>query len=319
MIQVLAKVALALASVMLVLVAAELLVRATYVSALDLSNIEPWRDQRLAPPLNEIGFREEPLDATVMADGVTRILFLGDSFTFGQGVEGKNRFSDLVEDRLNRERPGLFHVYNAGIPASSPENWFRALKKLMPDYRPDLVLAVFFLRGGIAIGTSLRFHEERINSLKARYDAGLLSRHSKLVAAIGDRLATRDFTEWYLNQFHLAYLGDLRQTGMWRFQQGRLAKIKRYCERRGVQFRMSIFPLLYELNDYEFDSVEREITRFADSAGIPIMSLTPGFLGRNERELWLSPSDQHPNERGHAIAAETLYPYVAEALDGLER
>ena len=55
MIQVLAKVALALASVMLVLVAAELLVRATYVSALDLSNIEPGL---IRHPGYRVAFRE---------------------------------------------------------------------------------------------------------------------------------------------------------------------------------------------------------------------------------------------------------------------
>ena len=34
----------------------------------------------------------------------------------------------------------------------------------------------------------------------------------------------------------------------------------------------------------------------------------------DERELWVSRRDQHPNARGHHVAAEALSPYLHKVL-----
>ena len=38
------------------------------------------------------------------------------------------------------------------------------------------------------------------------------------------------------------------------------------------------------------------------------------FPARLEHELWVSPYNQHPNARAHAMAAESLRPFVAGLL-----
>ena len=76
-----------------------------------------------------------------------------------------------------------------------------------------------------------------------------------------------------------------------------------------------MFPVLLELDDYPYDAVEAEVLRFASEAGIPAFSLIEGFRGREPRSLWVAENDQHPNEKGHRIAAETLYPYLRQAID----
>jgi hypothetical protein len=73
--------------------------------------------------------------------------------------------------------------------------------------------------------------------------------------------------------------------------------------------------VLYNLNDnYPFYDVEEEISRFAEEANIPVFSLTSGFIGKNAADLWVSANDQHPNEQGHIIAADTLLPYVLDVI-----
>ena len=52
----------------------------------------------------EFGFEATTNKTIASAAGVTRIVFLGDSFTFGDGIErGKDRFTDLIESRLNAD------------------------------------------------------------------------------------------------------------------------------------------------------------------------------------------------------------------------
>ncbi len=82
-----------------------------------------------------------------------------------------------------------------------------------------------------------------------------------------------------------------------------------------IEFHLIIFPVLFGLeSDYEFYQVEDEIIRFADSFDIPVYSLTPGFIGHTSHTLWVAANDQHPNEKGHQIAADTLYPYIKKIV-----
>jgi lysophospholipase L1-like esterase len=77
--------------------------------------------------------------------------------------------------------------------------------------------------------------------------------------------------------------------------------------------------LLFDFDDYRYFDIEREIERFAEEEGIPVASLTSGFLGRDAESLWVASNDQHPNEEGHRIAADTLYPHIQAMISGLAR
>jgi hypothetical protein len=124
----------------------------------------------------------------------------------------------------------------------------------------------------------------------------------------------REFSSWYLQQFESAYLGDDEETRVWVRMQGELLKIRGYCDGLGIDFHLVVFPILYELDRYRFHDVEAEIEGFARRNGIPVYSLTPGFLGQDASTLWVTRSDHHPNEQAHRLAAERLYPYVRDQV-----
>ena len=69
---------------------AEVSLRLFYtVEPFELGEIEEWNpldDSGFTPKLNELRFREDPVDSEILDERYTRVLFLGDSFTFGQGV-----------------------------------------------------------------------------------------------------------------------------------------------------------------------------------------------------------------------------------------
>jgi len=68
---------------------------------------------------NRDGYRTRPLPRT-KPPGVYRILFLGDSTTFGWGVERAERFSDRLGDWLNAASTGLrYDVVNLALPGYS--------------------------------------------------------------------------------------------------------------------------------------------------------------------------------------------------------
>ena len=281
------------------------------------------RPRRYTPPENSLGFREQDPLPGDLADDVTRILLLGDSFTYGQGVaRGEDRFSDRLEAQLNRTlgpRTGRrYHVYNAGVMGTVPQHWERYFQRLVPLYPPDYVLAVFFLRDGTPLCTSLRCHRKTIDQLRERYASGFWYRHSRIARLLGDALVRRAFTRYYLDAISRSYLGSEEDRRFWGRQQESLVRIRDACQRLGIEFHMVVFPLLFGLesaSSYRFHPVEDEILRFAREAGIPAFSLTPAFLGQRSDTLWVSRDDQHPNEKGHRVAADGLTPYVSRWID----
>lgn len=275
------------------------------------------RSASYTPPLNEAGFRQRPFDAHLFDENSVRILFLGDSFTFGSGVaDGNARFPDLIAARLEREAPAgkRYYVYNAGVGGTEPTRWVGYLEKLMPSYRPNIVFGVFFLRDGTKMCTSLSCFNGKIAELKAKLTGGFLYKYSYVARTIEDHAVATAFDAYYETLMRDAYLGSEDEKATWRREQASLLRLASICRENGIPFHMVLFPVLLNLDHYPFDAVEAEISRFAQEHAIPSFSLTPGFRNKSSSDLWVSPSNQHPNARGHRIAADTLYPYVVDTL-----
>jgi lysophospholipase L1-like esterase len=93
---------------------------------------------------NERGFRENRQLADTKAGDETRILFLGDSCTFGYGVGWDETYVANCEDRLNEQYPGRrFDCINAGVPGYSLYQGWRVLDVEGSRIQPDLVIACF--------------------------------------------------------------------------------------------------------------------------------------------------------------------------------
>ena len=54
------------------------------------------------------------------------IVFLGDSFTYGFGVEFESSFPGIVEDRLKN-----YNIYNLGVPGYGTQKYYYTLKKFL--------------------------------------------------------------------------------------------------------------------------------------------------------------------------------------------
>jgi len=319
---------LSIITVLVVLCLAEIFFRFTYDQAEELSADLIWKTQKNniakkgRPPKTNIGgyiFTEDELDEEIFQKEFVRILFLGDSFTEAAMVGLGNRFTDLIEDRLNNmsietDISPKFHLFNAGLRGTCPRKWFKAFHAVAPAYKPHIVIAVFFLRDGTNLGTSLRRNNEVIETIKRKYENIPFYDISYLVRYFCNKFAWQQFTEFLRQRIMSSYLGTDRERKRWKIESMFLARIAEECKQAGIPFHLVIFPLLFNLKDYEYHEVEREIANFAQRENIPVFSLTPGFLGLEAQSLWFSRNDQHPNKKGHRIAADRLFPYVQKLI-----
>ncbi len=83
---------------------------------------------------NSRGFR----DAEPTFDSRPRVLFLGDSFTWGYCVEASKRFSDRL-----RQRHPEWQIYNFGVVGYGNDQEFLLLQRHFEEYKPRVVFLVF--------------------------------------------------------------------------------------------------------------------------------------------------------------------------------
>lgn len=259
----------------------------------------------------------EKLETTPKADDVYRILFLGDSFTFGSGLDDLSAaFVDRIEDRLNRDYPrpdiARYEVYNGGQPGSYTDKWVILLDYFAERFDPALVVTVFFLRDGAPnqMTTGLLGAIKR-NMRQLSRRGPFLYRYSHAYRFFRDRVELERLSRKHLGAYQEAYLGSSQETRIWRRARANLRDLRDLTERLGARFAMVIFPVLYELDDdYPFKGICEGIERFCRQSDIEVLSLLPTYLYEDGPSLWVSSHDQHPNARGHALAADAIYEYI---------
>ena len=119
---------------------------------------------------------------------------------------------------------------------------------------------------------------------------------------------------WHVGELWIPFRAELRAQAVrrqWKQAQADVLAIKRRALDVDARFAMVVFPVLFDLTPkYPLKDVCDEIVRFAEADEIPALTLLPAFMGRDAEPLWISPFDQHPNANGHAIAAESMIPFV---------
>lgn len=79
-------------------------------------------------------------------EDTTRFLLLGDSFTFGYGVEGDETYPKLLEEKFKKEFPDRkIEVINAGITGWGTSQYSDYLKTEGIKYNPDIILVGFYI------------------------------------------------------------------------------------------------------------------------------------------------------------------------------
>ncbi len=281
----------------------------------------PWHErlqseqtaaQRHAVRRNSLGLRGAELPTPRPAH-LRRVLVIGDSFTFGLGVaDDRLPFPALLDRRLRRRS---VQVVNGGIPGSLTGDWGALWRRAGARIDPDVVVAVFFLRDGTRLETIPHFFDEIREGVTKRNEASRLYRVSNLYRWIRDIQAREWIAETYTDALTEAYLGPPERTGEWRRAQRNLLDLRDMVEQHGAVFGLAVFPVLVELDEsYPFQSVTDLLLDFARENDIPAHDLLPAFRGRDAPELWVSAVDQHPNAKGHRIAADSLQPFVEELL-----
>ncbi len=328
----LAKLALALASILVAAVLAELALRMISGEKVKLDGL--WTaDEVLGAALkpgfsgfretaeysyrveiNELGMRDNPLGKKTPA--TRRILLIGDSFVYGQGVKLEHSISKTLERQLRHRSPGVrFEVLNGGIPGSSTFHQHHFLLRLAPQVQPSLVVLIFF------IGDDWFGNVPRPRPEQARQGfAGWLSTKSVFF---------RYFRRFVLSSFKGSHTFDIHRIEADEAFRGRLTMVQQFIEDMRAASRehdagfLVVFnpryaqvydnawasaSLVYQL-DQELYSVyepNRSFSKRLSASGIWHVDLLDSFREEVKERALHFPVDRHWNIEGNEFVASAL-------------
>jgi len=105
---------------------------------------------------NRFGFRDREFPFWPKVQNEKRILFLGDSFVNGFGVQVDKRFSNQVEQKMDIHFPKWkITAINAGQLATNPISYLRNLADFGVALQPDFVVMAIFVGNDFMNGRSI--------------------------------------------------------------------------------------------------------------------------------------------------------------------
>ena len=290
-------------------------------------------DRTVDYAINADGFRDDDRYARPKPEGVYRIVCLGDSVTYGTGVQVEDTFPERLEERF--AAGGLdcrVEVMNCGVYAHNTSQqvaWFEVAAR---RFEPDLVLvtstipdasgknlpplereptgaARWIQRLGLTSGV---WTEGAADAPAALRRTMWLRRRSVLADVVAHHLYARLISEAERSNYRQDWAEG--SPGLRMVEQS-LARLAQGARRDGFELRVAIFPTLEHLDAaYPYAEQHTRLAGICAELGVPFLDLFEAFEGLDGPSLRVHPHDHHPNARAHALAAAAYQAWLADTV-----
>jgi GDSL-like Lipase/Acylhydrolase family len=271
-----------------------------------------------------------------------RVLFLGDSFAYGTGVNDDQTFAALVEKDLRADHLSV-EVMNAGCPGKGTDYELKCFQTLGRKFHPDLTVLGCLGNDFQDNARGEYYHIGKKGELRVKP----VDCHRGTLKAVLDRFTLYN---WLLSWSHAANL--IKQAAIkalinyarWNnpdatrglvvtYNRGAkgysttidkeptriyLAQLNAAVKSAGSELMMFYIPVAPEVIQYRqkrtFSDDERAMQRFAAENGMGLWSLTPLLAHSGQSIDHLYYPEGHWTAAGHAMAAHYLTRIIQSGL-----
>jgi lysophospholipase L1-like esterase len=292
----------------LMLVASEYALRYWYRHVRSSGNAGDYFARANRPQLsvNKYGYRDR--EVAPKDPNRYRIAVIGDSFTWGQGIEARERFTNLVEDALGPR----YEVLNLGLPGHDMPQHLDVLAQALTA-KPDFVLLQLFINDFETTEMHRRHPSPLVSETVSQW-----GRSSVLYDLVnGQWVRFQEATG--LAESYVHYLDrNLRDPNAPNAQTafGMLRQFLEKAKSAGVGAGIVLFPMTDAMgphgSNYPVGFIHDRVKQIAADEDVPYLDLLPAFSSyADPKSLWVSPFDAHPNAVANKRAAqEILYTFA---------
>jgi lysophospholipase L1-like esterase len=276
---------------------------------------------------NSYGLRDEEFTLKPLP-GVLRILCLGDSLTFGNGVAVSETYPKRLEAILNASSGRLgYQVINAGVPAYDTWQEVAYLRQHGLALDPALVIVGFYANDIVPRPTKTMIPSPNGGRPQETSDASVRSDAANQVVYLLKRsrvlLFARERFRMLLNRVWMP-LAVIHERSLLHGTRNEVVEagfreVSRAFEELGGLGRVHgfgllvvIFPMAEQVRaQYPNADYPARVEQIATENNIPVIDLLPDFLRASARgEPLFIEWDGHPTAWAHEIAARRIHEYL---------
>lgn len=273
----------------------------------------PVRGRGSREPLNALGYRDTE-HQKAKPQGVRRIVFIGDSFTHGVGIQFDDTYGKRVERTLALKHAGTWESIVLAVPGIGTEEETAIVENEALDFQPDILVLGYVLNDAEETDAAERRRAIAWTQAQEAKRHPAPWRRSALLSLVADRLDAARQNRLRIENHRALYREDA--PGFRKARNG-IERIARRCRDRGVRFIGVIFPLFANPLDaaYPFEEIHRKVAGIFRAAGAGVVDLLPYYRDMDWRLLVVEGErDEHPNELAHRIAAQALASAIESSL-----
>lgn len=272
-------------------------------------NADGWRDTVYARP---------------KPDGIFRILVMGDSVSFGYGVEEAEAYPQVLEELLAETVPDRrIEVVNLGVGGYNAYNEAKLLEGVGLSYQPDLVLVQFCIND--LNDPTLHFDAQTRLALSAIPDAAFpdpskrrgsahapsrtlrwcqVSRLCTVVQDLWLAMTALEFDE-QTRRDAVTFVEGMNRPE-WRWLEARYQEMAETANEGGASFAILAFPYQKQLTERPPHPVQAQLIAFGEQHDWRVIDPLDAFVQAYSEGSPVFFDWWHPTPIGHRITAKSI-------------
>jgi hypothetical protein len=259
---------------------------------------------------NSRGFREKEFAPKM--PGKRRIVMIGDSFTYGHGLNNAYSYPRIIE-KLLKEKCGddSCEVLNLGGGGVGMEWVYNAVPEIIKELHPDILIYGYFFNDPVE-GDSAGNRQDvpgmsgqnrlKIERTMTYFPLGMRERtRPYLLDTIRYLLKSIALTRETLKRYQ-----EINSPVKWEPTGKMMEAVNLSSAQGNCRFIVVLLPVIYKISESPLAGTHQYLDATLRQRGIEVIDCLPALSKFDDEDLFLHPRDRHPNALYHRTVAETI-------------
>jgi len=266
---------------------------------------------------NSLGFRDSE-HLKKRSEEITRVVIIGDSFTYGWGVDQDQTYSALLQPLLDAAGERQHEIFNMGIPDTGTVE-AQQIAQIAMAFDPQIIVLAMLLEdrwavnGNDLVDNARKARGEQASTAGRQPSAGVPTSIHNLLAgnsALYAYIMTRGGNAMRRQTIGMREKKNRQELdASWELTTGLLAELNDQAKAANVTFAVMRCPFYFDAQRGEPDRISRWLAELGHDFEIPALDLLPGMQQLDTGSLYYQ-RDGHWTPAGNEAAAAIITPFI---------